>query len=77
MAVSLNKRSGNINIVLQLQTHAPSACLNTTEIEQNIHATNACINKVPINLTRMLSDNLNICAINKYANMLGDGNHIQ
>ena len=31
---------------------------------------------VPINLTRMLSDNLNICAVNKYTNMLGDDNHI-
>ena len=32
---------------------------------------------VPINLIRMLSDNLNICEINKYTNMLCDDNHTQ
>ena len=50
----------------------PSGCLNTAEIEENI---NTPINTVSINLTRMLSDNLNTCAINKYTNMLGDNNH--
>ena len=41
-----------------------------------MHAPSGCINTVPINLTRMLSDNLNICAINKYTNMFGDDTHI-
>ena len=53
----------------------PSGCLNTAEIEENIHTPSGCINTVSINLTRMLSDNLNMCAINKYTNMLGDNNH--
>ena len=54
----------------------PSGCLNTTEIEENIHAPSGCINTVPVNLTPMLSDNLNICAVNKYTSMLGDDNQI-
>ena len=54
----------------------PNGCLNTTETEKNIHAPSGCINTVPINLTRILSGNLNICAINKCTNMLGDDNHI-
>ena len=54
----------------------PSGCLNTTEIEENIHAPSGCINTVPINLTPMLSDNLNIYAVNKYTSMLGDDNQI-
>ena len=57
--------------------HTPSGCLNTARIEEDIHAPSGCINTVPINSTRMLSDNLNICAINKYTNMLCDDNHIQ
>ena len=74
MAISIHTPSGNINIVLEI-THMPSGCLNTAEIEENIHAPSGCINTVPINLTCMLSDNLSICAINKYTNMLGDNNH--
>ena len=54
----------------------PNGCLNTTETEKNIHAPSGCINTVPINLTRILSGNLNICAINKCTNMLADDNHI-
>ena len=41
----------------------PSVCLNTAQIEENIHAPSGWFNTVPINLTRMLSDHLNICAI--------------
>ena len=50
----------------------PSGCLNTSGIEENIHEPSGCINTAPINLTRMLSDNLN-----KYTNMLCDDNNIQ
>ena len=55
----------------------PGGCLNTAEIEENMHSPSGCINTVPINLTRMFSDNLNICSFNKYKNMLCDDNHIQ
>ena len=44
----------------------PSGCLNTAEIEENMPAPSGFINIVPINLTCMLIDNLNICAVNKY-----------
>ena len=54
----------------------PSGCLNTAEIEENIHVLSGCINTAPINLTWMLCDNLNICAINRYINMLEDDSHI-
>ena len=55
--------------------HALSSCLNTAEIEEHTHTPSGYINTVPRNLTCMLSENLNTCAINKYANMLGDDNH--
>ena len=42
-----------------------------------IHAPSGCINTVQINLTRMLSGNLYICAINKYTDILCDDNNIQ
>ena len=41
-----------------------------------MYTPSGCIKMVPINLTRMFSDNLNICAINKYTNKLDDNNHI-
>ena len=44
-------------------------------ISWNIHTPCGYIDTVPINLTRILSDNLNTWAINKYTNMLGDDNH--
>ena len=53
-----------------------SGCLKTTEIREHTHSPNGHINTVPINLTRMLSDNLNACAIKKYTNMVGNNNHI-
>ena len=68
--------SGNINTALDLQTHALSGCLNTTEIEEHTHTTSCFINTVPINLTGMFSDSLNTIAIKKYRNMLDDDNHI-
>ena len=52
-----------------------SGFLNTAEIEEHTSAPTGCINMVPLNLTRMNSDKLNACIINKYANMLGDDNH--
>ena len=51
--------SGNINIVLEVYTY-----LNTAEIEKHIQPSGHIIT-VPINLTYLLSDNLNTCAINK------------
>ena len=76
MALSLHTRRSNINIVLEMHTYTPSGYLNTAEIEKHIHTPNGYINMVPINLTYMLSDSLNKCAINKYTNMLGDNNRI-
>ena len=43
-------------------------------MEKHIHTPGGHINTVPINLTYMLSDNLNTCAINKYTNTLSDDN---
>ena len=69
VAISMEAPSGNINIVLEIYTYTPIGCLNTIEIEEHI-------NTVPINLTFMLSDNLNAWAINKYTNTLSDHNQI-
>ena len=69
VAISMEAPSGNINIVLEIYTYTPIGCLNTIEIEERI-------NTVPINLTFMLSDNLNAWAINKYTNTLSDHNQI-
>ena len=60
-----------------METHTPSGCLNIAQIEENIHVPSGLFNTVAINLTCMLSDHLNICAINKNTNMLCDDNHIQ
>ena len=49
-------------------------CLDTAEIEKYTHTLSGYINMVPMNLTLMFSDNLNICAINKFTNMLGYDN---
>ena len=76
MAVSLHTPSGNINTVPEIKNsyaqwqyyHSPY--LSTTEMEKHIHTPGGHINTVPINLTYMLSDNLNTCAINKYTNTL-------
>ena len=76
MALSLHTPRGNNNKVLEMHTYTPSGYLNTAEIEKHIHTPDGHINMVPINLTYMLSDSLNTCAINKYTNMLGDNNHI-
>ena len=46
------------------------------KIEEHAHTPCDYMNTVPINLTRMLCDNLNTCTINKYTNMRGDDNHI-
>ena len=53
----------------------PSGCLNTSEIEEHTHSPSAHINTIPINLTYMLSDNLNTWAINKHTNTLSEDNH--
>ena len=52
-----------------------SGFLNTAEIGEHTHTPSGYTNTVPINLTRILSDNVNTCAINKYTNMFGDDNH--
>ena len=54
---------------LEIQIHTLSGCLNTSEIEEHTYTPSSYINTAPINLTRMLSDNLNTCAINKYINI--------
>ena len=40
VAISIHAPSGNINIVklIQMLTHTPSGCLNTAQIEEDIHA---------------------------------------
>ena len=48
----------------------PGDCLNTPEIKKHIDTPSGHFNTVPVNLTYMLSDNLNTCAINKYTNTL-------
>ena len=60
---------------LEIQTHKPSDCVNTSEIGEHTHAPSDYINTVPINLIHMLRDNLNTCVINKYINMLDGDNH--
>ena len=75
MTISIYTPRGNINTVLEIQIHTLSECLNTTEIEEHTHKPSGYIDTVPISLTRMPSDNLRICAINKYTNMLGDDGH--
>ena len=60
VAISIHVPSGNINIVLEIYTN-----LNTAEIEKHIHTPSGRFNTVPINLTYLLCDNLNTCAINK------------
>ena len=79
VAISSNASSGNVNIVLEIYTYMSSGIsptyLNTAEIEKHIHTPSGYINKVSINSTYMLSNNLNTCAINKYTNTLhGDDN---
>ena len=60
--------SGNINAV-------PEIIKLMRAVAISINAPSGNINIVPINLTYMLSDNLNTCAINKYTNTLrGDDN---
>ena len=66
MAVSIHTPSGNINTVSR----------NTAEIGVHTHTPSGYINTVPTNLTRMLSDNLNNYAINKYTNTLGDDSNM-
>ena len=64
--------SGNINTVtFEINLYG---CLNTAEIEKHIHRPSGHINTVPINLTYMLSGNLNTCTINKYTNTLSEDN---
>ena len=78
MAVSLHTPNGNIHTVPEIIIsiiHVPTSnislvleiytYLNTAEIEKYMHAPSGHINPVPINLTYLLSDNLNTCAINK------------
>ena len=74
VAISVHAPSGNINIVLEIHTYTPIGYLNTAEIENHIHTPSSHINTAPINLTYMLSDNLNTCAFNKYTNTLRDDN---
>ena len=74
VAISINAPSGNIKIVLDIYTYTPSGYLNTAEIEKHIHRPSGHTNTVPINLTYMLSVNLNTCTINKYTNTLHDDN---
>ena len=69
-----NAPGDSIIIVLEIYTYTPSGYLNTAEIEKYIHTPSGHINTVATNLTYMLSDNLNICAINKYTNTLRDDN---
>ena len=76
VAISMEAPSGNINIVLEIYTYTPIGCLNTVEIEEHRHKNSDHIKTVPINLTFMLSDNLNAWAINKYTNTLSDHNQI-
>ena len=74
VAISINAPSGNIKIVLDIYTYTPSGYLNTAEIEKHIHRPSGHTNTVPINLTYMLSVNLNTSTINKYTNTLHDDN---
>ena len=71
VAISIHRPSGSINIVLEIYTCTPSGYLNTAEIEKHIHTPSGHINTVPINLTYMLSNNLNC---NQYINMIRDDN---
>ena len=70
MAISINAPSGNIDIVLDIYTYTPSAYLKL----RSIFIRPVVILTQLINLTYMLSGNLNSCAINKYANTLRDDN---
>ena len=76
MATSIHTPSGNWNTVSKNINPYPYKSIKTTEIKEHTQSPNGYINTVPINLTRMLSDNLNACAINKYTNMVDGNNHI-
>ena len=65
----------NRYIYIYIYIHTFSDCPNTTDIVEHTHTPSGYIDTVPINLTRILSDNLNTWAINKYTNMLGGDNH--
>ena len=60
VAISIHVPSSNMNIVLEIYTN-----LNTAEIEKHIQTPSGHFNMIPINLTYLLSDNLNTCVINK------------
>ena len=53
-----------------LSIHA--SILTIVEVEEHAHTPSGYINTIPINLTCMLSGNLNTCAIDKHTNILGD-----
>ena len=74
VAISIQAPSGNINIVLEICNFTSSGYLSIGEIEKHIHTPSGHINTVPINLTHMLSDNLNTSAISKYTNTVSDDN---
>ena len=74
VAISIQAPSGNINIVLEICNFTSSGYLSIGEIEKHIHTPSGHINTVPINLTHMLSDNLDTSAISKYTNTVSDDN---
>ena len=61
---------------LEAQIHTLRGCLNTAEIGEHTLTPSGYINTVPVNLTCMVIDNLNICAVNKYADMFGDNSNM-
>ena len=72
--ISTHAPSGNVNIFLEIHTYRPNGCLNTTVIEKCRHTRSGHIIMVSLNLTYILSDNLNTSASNKYTNTLSDNN---
>ena len=53
----------------------PAPSLTIAEVEEHAHTPSGYISTISINLTCMLSGNLNTCAIDKYTNILGGDYH--
>ena len=61
--------------MVNARTHMPSGNINTVTFEINLYGfLNTAEIEKHINLTYMLSGNLNTCTINKYTNTLSEDN---